>query len=93
MFVGSSVIKLIPLAALGGVMIGTFAWNSLTLLRKVLLADAFLILLATVVTGDINSAMVGKYEAVGKRLRLRHLSRDCHALLRKAGCLTVDSDR
>ncbi|ABG31746.1 SulP family inorganic anion transporter [Roseobacter denitrificans] len=52
--VGSSVIELIPLAALVGVMfmvvIGTFAWNSLTILRKVPLTDAFVILLVTVVT-------------------------------------------
>jgi SulP family sulfate permease len=52
--VGSSLIELIPLAALVGVMfmvvIGTFAWNSLTILRKVPLTDAFVILLVTVVT-------------------------------------------
>ncbi|MEO9650595.1 MAG: SulP family inorganic anion transporter [Roseobacter sp.] len=52
--VGSSIIELIPLAALVGVMfmvvIGTFAWNSLTILRKVPLTDAFVILLVTVVT-------------------------------------------
>lgn len=52
--VGSSVIELIPLAALVGVMfmvvIGTFAWNSLTILRKVPLIDAFVIILVTVVT-------------------------------------------
>ena len=52
--VGSSIIELIPLAALVGVMfmvvIGTFAWNSLTILRKVPLMDAFVILLVTVVT-------------------------------------------
>ena len=177
--IGSPVIELIPLAALVGVMfmvvIGTFAWNSLTILRKVPLMDAFVILLVTVVTvyedlavavvvGVIVSAlayawnnarrihaktyispegakvyqvqgplffgssegfaelfnvqgdpaevivdfadsrvvdqsalqaietMAGKYEAAGKRLQLRHLSRDCHALLTKAGHLMVDSD-
>ncbi|NUH65935.1 SulP family inorganic anion transporter [Sulfitobacter sp. S0837] len=179
--VGSSVIELIPLAALVGVMfmvvIGTFAWNSLTILRKVPLMDAFVILLVTVVTvmedlavavvvGVIVSAlayawnnarrihastrdsateqgakvyeihgplffgssdgfaelfdvendpdvvivdfadsrvvdqsalqaieaMAAKYEAAGKRLQLRHLSRDCHRLLTKAGHLMVDSD-
>ena len=179
--VGSSVIELIPLAALVGVMfmvvIGTFAWNSLTILRKVPLMDAFVILLVTVVTvyedlavavvvGVIVSAlayawnnarrihattrqssteqgakvyeihgplffgssdgfselftvdedpevvivdfadsrvvdqsalqaieaMAGKYEDAGKRLQLRHLSRDCHTLLTKAGHLMVDSD-
>ena len=179
--IGSSVIELIPLAALVGVMfmvvIGTFAWNSLTILRKVPLMDAFVIILVTVVTvmedlavavvvGVIVSAlayawnnarrihattresvtekgakvyevhgplffgssdgfaelfdvendpevvivdfadsrvvdqsalqaieaMAAKYEAAGKRLQLRHLSRDCHRLLNKAGHLMVDSD-
>ena len=179
--VGSSVIELIPLAALVGVMfmvvIGTFAWNSLTILRKVPRMDAFVILLVTVVTvmedlavavvvGVIVSALAyawnnarrihattresasekgakvyeingplffgssdgfaelfevetdpdtvivdfkdsrvvdqsalqaieaiaGKYEAVGKRIQLRHLSRDCHQLLTTAGHLMVDSD-
>ncbi|WP_137699648.1 SulP family inorganic anion transporter [Marimonas lutisalis] len=37
-------------------------------------------------------AVAGKYEAAGKRLQLRHLSRDCHRLLAKAGHLIVDSD-
>jgi sulfate permease, SulP family len=179
--VGSSVIELIPLAALVGVMfmvvIGTFAWNSLTILRKVPKMDAFVILLVTVVTvmedlavavvvgvivsalayawnnaRRINSttresatekgakvyeingplffgssdgftelfevetdpdtvivdfkdsrvvdqsalqaieAIAAKYEAVGKRIQLRHLSRDCHQLLTTAGHLMVDSD-
>ena len=174
----SSLIELIPLAALVGVMfmvvIGTFAWNSLTILRRVPFADAFVIVLVTVVTvatdlatavvvGVIVSALVYawqnatrihaheemsgegkvyriqgplffgsatgfteifhpeddpelvivdfkdsrvvdqsaltaiealavKYEAAGKRLQLRHLSRDCHQLLSRAGQLMVDSD-
>ncbi len=33
-----------------------------------------------------------KYEALGKTLRLRHLSRDCHKLLKRAGQLMVDMD-
>ncbi|MEM1100840.1 MAG: STAS domain-containing protein, partial [Pseudomonadota bacterium] len=37
-------------------------------------------------------AMAAKYEAAGKALQLRHLSRDCHQLLSKAGSLMVDSD-
>jgi len=177
--VGSSLIEQIPLAALVGVMfmvvIGTFAWNSLTILRKVPLTDAFVILLVTVVTvmedlavavvvgvivsalayawnnarrihakrydtpegarvyqvqgplffgsaegfselfdpkGDPVSVIVDfadsrvvdqsalqaieavalKYEAQGKTIQLRHLSRDCHRLLNKAGHLMVDSD-
>ncbi|MHA6263676.1 SulP family inorganic anion transporter [Arenibacterium sp. CAU 1754] len=173
------VIELIPLAALVGVMfmvvIGTFAWNSLTILRRVPLTDAFVTVLVTVVTvmedlavavvvGVIVSALAYawnnarrihanthftpegarvysvqgplffgssegfvelfdpkndpdavivdfadsrvvdqsalqaieavalKYEAEGKQIVLRHLSRDCHTLLTKAGHLMVDSD-
>ena len=37
-------------------------------------------------------AVAAKYEAAGKTLQLRHLSRDCHKLLTKAGSLMVDSD-
>jgi SulP family sulfate permease len=171
-------IEQIPLAALVGVMfmvvIGTFAWNSLTILRKVPRMDAFVTLLVTVVTvmedlavavvvgvivsalayawnnarrihariGDEDGARVyrvqgplffgstagfanlfdpesdpdlvvvdfadsrvvdqsalqaieavaAKYEAVGKQIQLRHLSRDCHRLLTRAGHLMVDSD-
>lgn len=179
--VGAPIIELIPLAALVGVMfmvvIGTFAWNSLTILRKVPFTDAFVILLVTVVTvmedlavavvvgvivsalayawnnarrihattrqstteegakvyeihgplffgstdgfvelfdvaGDPETVIVDfaesrvvdqsalqaieaiaeKYEAAGKTVMLRHLSRDCHRLLNKAGQLMVDSD-
>ncbi|WP_171173584.1 SulP family inorganic anion transporter [Ruegeria sp. HKCCD8929] len=174
-------IEQIPLAALVGVMfmvvIGTFAWNSFNIMRKVPLMDAFVIVLVTVVTvmedlavavvvGVIVSALAyawnnakrihavtrasetekgakvyeiqgplffgssdgfvelfeveadpetvivdfaesrvvdqsalqaienvaAKYEAAGKRVMLRHLSRDCHKLLNKAGHLMVDSD-
>ena len=175
----SPVIEMIPLAALVGVMfmvvIGTFAWNSLKILRKVPLTDAFVIVLVTVVTvmedlavavvvGVIVSALAyawnnarrihaktydtpegarvyqvqgplffgssdgftelfspktdpsrvivdfaesrvvdqsalqaieavaAKYEAEGKQVQLRHLSRDCHQLLTKAGHLMIDSD-
>ena len=52
--VASPLIEQIPLAALVGVMfmvvIGTFAWNSLMILRKVPLTDAFVIILVTIVT-------------------------------------------
>ncbi|MEM7088925.1 MAG: SulP family inorganic anion transporter [Pseudomonadota bacterium] len=177
----SPLIERIPLAALVGVMfmvvIGTFAWNSFKIMRKVPAMDAFVIVLVTVVTvmedlavavvvGVIVSALAyawnnakrihavtrqseteqgakvyeikgplffgssegfvelfevasdpqtvivdfaesrvvdqsalqaienvaGKYEAAGKRVMLRHLSRDCHKLLNKAGHLMVDSD-
>ncbi|MDF0602392.1 SulP family inorganic anion transporter [Psychromarinibacter sp. C21-152] len=172
-------IETIPLAALVGVMfmvvIGTFAWNSLKILRKVPLTDAFVIVLVTgvtvaydlataVVVGVIVSALAyswknatrihattyttpegakvyqvqgplffgsaegfaelfdaerdpsrvivdfadsrvadqsaltaietlaSKYELAGKKVELRHLSRDCHRLLQRAGQLMVDSD-
>ncbi|MBU2982934.1 SulP family inorganic anion transporter [Lentibacter algarum] len=174
----SPLIEQIPLAALVGVMfmvvIGTFAWNSLTILRRVPFNDAFVTILVTIVTvaydlaiavvvGVIVSALsyawnnarridahideadgekvyrvqgplffgsadgfaelfsvasdpdnvvvdfagsrvvdqsalqaieaiAAKYEAAGKRLQLRHLSRDCHQLLTRAGHLMVDSD-
>ena len=177
--VASPLIEQIPLAALVGVMfmvvIGTFAWNSLKILRKVPRTDAFVIILVTAVTvmydlaiavvvGVIVSAlayawknatriyaktydtpegakvyqvqgplffgsaegfaelfspktdpsvvivdfadsrvadqsaltaieaMAAKYEVEGKTLQLRHLSRDCHTLLAKAGQLIIDSD-
>jgi len=173
------IIEQIPLASLVGVMfmvvIGTFAWNSLTILTKVPLTDALVIILVTAVTVkydlaiavvvgvivsalayawnnatrihamtdvdadgakvyrvegplffgsaegfdelfdpendpdvvivDFNNSRVvdqsalqaieriaGKYIAAGKRIQLRHLSRDCHKLLTKAGHLMVDSD-
>ena len=174
----SPLIEQIPLAALVGVMfmvvIGTFAWNSLRILTRVPLTDAFVIVLVTAVTvyedlavavvvGVIVSALAyawnnarrihadvyetddakvyrvqgplffgssegfaelfdvandpervvvdfadsrvvdqsalqaieavaGKYQSAGKTLQLRHLSRDCHQLLTKAGHLIVDSD-
>ena len=37
-------------------------------------------------------AVAAKYEGAGKQVQLRHLSRDCHSLLNKAGHLVVDSD-
>ena len=62
--VGSSLIEQIPLAALVGVMfmvvIGTFAWNSLRILRKVPRMDAFVTILVTIVTvaTDLATAVV-----------------------------------
>lgn len=54
-------IEQIPLAALVGVMfmvvIGTFAWNSLTILRKVPLSDAAVIVLVTIVTVKYDLAI------------------------------------
>ena len=60
----SSLIEQIPLAALVGVMfmvvIGTFAWNSLRILRKVPRTDAFVTILVTIVTvaTDLATAVV-----------------------------------
>ncbi|WP_116087173.1 SulP family inorganic anion transporter [Tropicimonas sp. IMCC34011] len=175
----SPLIEQIPLAALVGVMfmvvIGTFAWKSLTILLKVPAADALVIVLVTVTTvltdlaiavvvgvivsaltyawqnavriraktyytpegakvyqvqgplffGSVEGftelfdipedpgrvivdfadsrvadqsaltaieALAKKYEDAGKRIELRHLSRDCHRLLQKAGQLMTDSD-
>ena len=175
----SPLIEQIPLAALVGVMfmvvIGTFAWNSLRILRKVPRTDAFVTILVTIVTvatdlatavvvgvivsalayawsnatrirarthvtpegakvyqvngplffgssdgfvelfdvdGDPSlvivdfqesrvadqsalqaiEAVAQKYLDAGKEIQLRHLSRDCHRLLSKAGHLMVDSD-
>ncbi len=62
--VGSALIELIPLAALVGVMfmvvIGTFAWQSLVILRKIPLTDALVMILVTVVTvlTDLATAVV-----------------------------------
>jgi len=36
--------------------------------------------------------LAAKYQSKGKTLKLRHLSRDCHKLLTKAGQLMVDSE-
>ena len=177
--VGSGLIEQIPLAALVGVMfmvvIGTFAWQTLKIMRRIPLTDAMVIVLVTVVTvvsdlavavvvGVIVSALAyawnnatrihakahvtpegakvyqiegplffgstdgfaeifdpaadpqtvivdfmnsrvvdqsalqaiedlaARYEAKGKTLSLRHLTRDCHRLLNRAGQLMVDSD-
>ncbi len=176
--VGSRFIGMIPLAALVGVMfmvvIGTFAWQSLTIMRRIPLIDALVIVLVTVVTvyhdlavavvvGVIVSALAyawsaakhidaeaeeegeakvykiegplffgsiegfndlfdikndpdmvivdfansrvvdqsalqaieglaAKYTQAGKAIRLRHLTRDCHKLLNRAGQLIIDSD-
>ncbi|MEO1286088.1 MAG: SulP family inorganic anion transporter, partial [Pseudomonadota bacterium] len=62
--VAAPLIEQIPLAALVGVMfmvvIGTFAWNSFKIMRKVPLTDAIVIVLVTVVTVffDLATAVV-----------------------------------
>ena len=156
------------------VVIGTFAWQSLTIMRRIPLIDALVIVLVTVVTvyhdlavavvvgvivsalayawnaarridantetdGDTKiyklegplffgsiegfnelfdpkndpdtvivdfansrvvdqsalqaiEALAAKYTQAGKSIRLRHLTRDCHKLLNRAGQLMIDSD-
>ena len=60
----SGLIEQIPLAALVGVMfmvvIGTFAWQSLTILKRIPLTDALVMILVTVVTvaSDLAVAVV-----------------------------------
>ncbi len=172
------IIERIPLAALVGVMfmvvIGTFAWESLKIMRRIPFIDALVIVIVTVVTvyhdlavavivgviisalayawsaarhidadtetegeakvykiqgplffGSIEGfnelftvkedpdtvivdfagsrvvdqsalqaieALAAKYTQAGKAIRLRHLTRDCHTLLNRAGQLIIDSD-
>ncbi len=177
--VASGLIEQIPLAALVGVMfmvvIGTFAWQSLMILRRIPLTDALVMGLVTIVTvmsdlaiavvvgvivsalayawnnatrihakmeitsegtkiyliegplffGSVDGfseifdpqndpetvivdfmnsrvvdqsalqaieALASKYEGFNKSLQLRHLSRDCHKLLKRAGQLVQDSE-
>lgn len=178
---GSALIEQIPLAALVGVMfmvvIGTFAWQSFRIMRRIPMMDAFVIILVTAVTvvhdlaiavvvGVIVSALAfawnnaariraitrdslteegakvyeiegplffgstdgfaelftpeedpdvvivdfmrsrvvdqsalqaieditARYRAHGKTIRLRHLTRECHRLLNKAGQLMVETN-
>ncbi len=177
--IGYSFIEQIPLAALVGVMfmvvIGTFAWQSILVIRRIPMSDVVVMLIVTITTvvydlaiavifGVILSALVYawnnavrikgnvviddngntiyyiegplffgsvqgfseifnlendtdivivdfinsrvvdqsalqaiedlaiKYEKRNKQLQLRHLSKDCHSLLRKAGQLIIDAD-
>ena len=177
--IGSSLIEQIPLAALVGVMfmvvIGTFAWQSILVIKRIPRTDVVVMIIVTVITviydlaiavicgvivsalayawnnairitgnvaiddnGNtiyyiegplffgsvqgfseifniesdtdivvvdfINSRVVDqsalqaiedlaiKYKKRKKQLQLRHLSTDCHSLLRKAGQLVVDAD-
>ena len=177
--IGSSLIEQIPLAALVGVMfmvvIGTFAWQSILVIKRIPRTDVVVMIIVTAITviydlaiavicgvivsalayawnnairitgnvaiddnGNtiyyiegplffgsvqgfseifniesdtdivvvdfINSRVVDqsalqaiedlaiKYKKRKKQLQLRHLSTDCHSLLRKAGQLVVDAD-
>lgn len=82
---GSSLIEKVPLAALVGVMfmvcVGTFEWTSFKILHKVPKADAFVLILVTVMTvifdlaiaviiGVIASALVFAWESA-VRIRAR----------------------
>ncbi len=85
---GSSLIELVPMAALTGLMImvaiGTFEWASLRTINKVPKADVIVMILVTLVTvflhnlalavivGVIISALVFAYESA-KRIRARKL--------------------
>ncbi len=85
---GSSLIELVPMAALTGLMImvavGTFEWASLRTINKVPKADVIVMVLVTLVTvflhnlalavivGVIISALVFAYESA-KRIRARKL--------------------
>ena len=86
----SSLIELIPLAALIGVMfmvvIGTFAWNSINMLFRVPKSDAIIILLVTAVTvvedlavavlvGVIISALVYAWTSSSRIHAITRLSR------------------
>ena len=82
---GASLIEQVPIAALVGVMfmvvIGTFAWSSFRIIRKIPLTDAFVLILVSgmtvifdlaiaVVAGVIVSALVFSWENA-KRIRAR----------------------
>jgi SulP family sulfate permease len=90
---------MIPLAALVGVMfmvvIGTFAWNSLMILRRVPLADAFVIILVTgvtvykdlaiaVIVGVIISALVYAWNAA------KRIQASTRPSVRETGALVYD---
>ncbi len=98
---GSGLIELIPLAALVGVMfmvvIGTFAWQSIAVLRRVPRSDALVILLVTgvtvaedlataVVVGVIFSALVYAWNAAS---RIRALPRPSQS---EQGALVYEID-
>ena len=59
--VASPLIELIPIAALVGVMvflvIGTFAWSSFRIIRKIPVSDAFVIILVSAITVATNLAV------------------------------------
>ena len=95
----SDLIEMIPLAALVGVMfmvvIGTFAWNSLMIMRRVPRADAFVIILVTgvtvykdlaiaVIVGVIISALVYAWNAA------KRIQASTRPSVRETGALVYD---
>jgi SulP family sulfate permease len=87
---GAGVIEQVPIAALVGVMfmvvIGTFAWSSFRILRKIPRSDAFVLILVSgmtvvfdlaiaVILGVIVSALVFSWENA-KRIRARKTIRE-----------------
>lgn len=87
---GAGVIEQVPIAALVGVMfmvvIGTFAWSSFRILRKIPRSDAFVLILVSgmtvvfdlaiaVILGVIVSALVFSWENA-KRIRARKTMRE-----------------
>lgn len=86
---GAGIIEQVPIAALVGVMfmvvIGTFAWSSFKIIRKIPLSDAFVLILVSsmtvffdlaiaVICGVIVSALVFSWENA-KRIRARKFIR------------------
>ena len=87
---GADLIEQVPIAALVGVMfmvvIGTFAWSSFRIIRKIPISDAFVLILVSgmtvlfdlaiaVVAGVIVSALVFSWENA-KRIRARKSTKE-----------------
>ncbi|MCP4884192.1 MAG: SulP family inorganic anion transporter [Flavobacteriales bacterium] len=88
---GAGIIEQVPIAALVGVMfmvvIGTFAWSSFRILRKIPMADAFVLILVSgmtvmfdlaiaVIAGVIVSALVFSWENATKIRARKRLKED-----------------
>ncbi len=86
----SSYIEMVPIAALVGVMfmvvIGTFAWSSFRILKKIPISDAFVLILVSgltvvfdlavaVLAGVVVSALVFSWENA-RRIRARKITRE-----------------
>ena len=79
----SSLIEQIPIAALVGVMfvvvVGTFSWASLRIIRKVPLSDAIVMIIV----------LAQRYDKAGTRLHLLNLSENCKDMLHKAKVIST----